>query len=53
MKHLKKEPLKKLYRIASEIDIQKWKEASNREENILEKGLDQKDEEDTEDKKDN
>ncbi len=33
----KKEPLKKIYRIASERDIEKWKKAIEREETILEK----------------
>ena len=33
----KKEPLKKIYRIASERDIEKWKKAIEREEEILEK----------------
>ncbi|MDC0204864.1 regulatory iron-sulfur-containing complex subunit RicT [Flavobacteriales bacterium] len=36
-RNLEKEPLKKLYRVASETDIEKWKKATQKENDVLEK----------------
>lgn len=36
-RNIEKEPLKKLYRVASEKDIEKWKNVTEKENNVLEK----------------